>query len=797
MSLRLVCSSVGVTWLLLLCTGRPAGSQSVPSIICAEQIVGTDSDATPVYQSASAPLHPLQPVGIGLDVSPNQEAVSKLRSAEDTMKCQNTQNSHEQLSQSVSQIGDERIAQLIVPSIGDLDDGDEDFYVPDSSAGTRTDTPIIEVPATIQVIPDAVIESQTPLSTSDILRNSAGATTGRVSSDNLGFLPIIRGFESQIFLRNGLPDSTLNRVAGVTNIESVEIVRGPISLYGLSNLGGTVNFVTEQPLDDPFYSVEYTLGEFGLHRPSLDFSIPLNSDDDDGDDENGDLALRVNATYENSRSFRDDFQNRYTFVSPVLRAIDTEDTSLVIDMEYFNFQSDGGTVELPAVGTVVDNPNGEVDLDANLGSDPDFASDRQITTRVGYLFSHNINDDWTIRNEFLYSSREDVESTGFIPRELLEDQRTLLIFPFENPSTETNINLNTNISGEFTTGPINHDLLVGVELARATEVDILNFSEDTVDIFTGDRVNPIPFEDLIQDFTTFENIENEVNTVGVYLQDQIKLLDDRLIFVAGGRVDFVDETYEDLNAPELSYERNTTAFSPRLGLVYMPSENISVYGSFARSFFPVVGREVDENDEFSDAFEPERGTQFEIGVKAELNEKLLATLALYDLTRTNLTVENPSGRGQLQLGEQQSQGIELNVTGEILSGWNVFAGYAYTDARVAEDDQFSSGNAINNVARNAVSLWTTYELQKGSLEGLGFGLGLFYQSEREGDLDNTFELPSFLRTDATIFYKRDRLRTSLTVQNLFNEEIFEGARSNVRVIPGAPRTVLGQIAWEL
>ncbi len=172
-------------------------------------------------------------------------------------------------------------------------------------------------------------------------------------------------------------------------------------------------------------------------------------------------------------------------------------------------------------------------------------------------------------------------------------------------------------------------------------------------------------------------------------------------------------------------------------------------------------------------FKPERGTQYEVGIKADINNKLSATLALYDLTLSNVltadtrpnvppnsfsiqTGEQRSRGVELTVGtgEQRSRGVELTVGGEILPAWNVIAGYAYTDATVTNDaDSSLIGNFLSLVPKNSFNLWTTYEIQNGSLQGLGFGLGLFYIGERQGDLGNTFQLPSYLRTDAALFYK--------------------------------------------
>ncbi len=179
-----------------------------------------------------------------------------------------------------------------------------------------------------------------------------------------------------------------------------------------------------------------------------------------------------------------------------------------------------------------------------------------------------------------------------------------------------------------------------------------------------------------------------------------------------------------------------------------------------------------------------------------MNDRLSTTLALYDITQSNIVTDDPDNLGfAVQTGEQRSQGIELSLAGEILSGWNIFASYAYNDARVTKDNIIPVGNRALQTTPHAASLWTTYEIQRGDLQGLGFGLGLFYVGDRAGDAGNTFEVPSYLTTDAAIFYKQDRLRAAINIKNLFNVDYFENAFNQLRVSPGAPFTVQGTISW--
>jgi iron complex outermembrane receptor protein len=180
-----------------------------------------------------------------------------------------------------------------------------------------------------------------------------------------------------------------------------------------------------------------------------------------------------------------------------------------------------------------------------------------------------------------------------------------------------------------------------------------------------------------------------------------------------------------------------------------------------------------------------------------LKRKLFTTLAYFNITKQNVASEDPNDPFSfVATGEQQSQGVELDVTGEILPGWNVIASYAYIDAEVKEDSVIEVGNRLPNAPENSASLWTTYEMQKGNLKGLGFGVGFNFVGEREGDLDNSFKLDSFFLTNAAVFYQRNNWRAALNFKNLFDVDYIAGG-SGVRERgndPGEPFTVVGSIS---
>ena len=264
-----------------------------------------------------------------------------------------------------------------------------------------------------------------------------------------------------------------------------------------------------------------------------------------------------------------------------------------------------------------------------------------------------------------------------------------------------------------------------------------------------------------------------------------------LTLVVGGRFDLVNRRADE-NIEGTTTKVEDTKVTPRVGLVYRPIEPVSVYASYSQGFQPQFGTLVFTG---ADSFKPEESEQYEVGVKTDfLNERFTSTLAYFHLTKENVLTEvSGDPLRSIPVGEQRSQGIELDLTAHLLPGWDLIASYAFTDAEITKDNTFPEGNKLSNVPEHAGSLWTTYEIQQSVLRGLGFGVGVFVASSREGDLGNTFEIPGYTRADAAIFYDAELFRVALNLKNLFDEDYFEGAQFRESILPGASFTVLGSI----
>ncbi|MEH2412166.1 TonB-dependent siderophore receptor [Nostoc sp.] len=658
--------------------------------------------------------------------------------------------------------------------------GEQDGYrVPDSTTATRTDTPQRDIPQSIQVIPQQVIKDQQITRISDAARNVSGVTVqggfaGLVDNYN------IRGFSTYNNLRDGFFSEGSFTLTNPTNIERIEVLKGPASvLYGQFEPGGVVNYVTKKPLDYPYYSAEFTAGSFSTYRPSLDFSGPLNSDKS--------ILYRLNVAYENSGSFVDFLNEKVFSIAPALTFKLGDATTLTFQYEYLNADRTFYDGLLP-------DPNVfNVPINRFLGEPGDYYSAQSHI--INLTLNHSFNKNLRLRSAFSVKLT-DGDDLAFRPDSLDADGHTVLRRYAVDRSLYRNYSLQTDLIGNFNTGSVQHQVLLGLEWNKDLEgFDFLRSSASvtpSIDLF-----NPVYGASPPPEFDEASERERYGrDTIAFYLQDQVTLLPNLKLLV-GGRYDFINRknTIQPLDVlgnnqiGDESVDRfYNEAFSPRVGIVYQPIEPISIYASYSRSFNPSDSRTVDGTQ-----LPPERGTQYEVGLKADLiKDRLSATFAAYDITKENVATTDPTpGNSDYSIaaGEVKSRGLEFDVSGQILTGWNVIASLFHNDAFVSKDNTLPVGDSLVNAPGVGGSLWTTYEIQDGNWKGLGFGGGVFYTGDREAELPNTFKIPSYVRADATIFYKRDNWRVGLNFKNLFDTQYYDSQGYYLR--PGAPLTVLG------
>lgn len=325
-------------------------------------------------------------------------------------------------------------------------------------------------------------------------------------------------------------------------------------------------------------------------------------------------------------------------------------------------------------------------------------------------------------------------------------------------------------SDEFKTGNLQHEIEFGIELNKFPFLlSAKNTDISAIEQFNSVELSNIPLPFYLADFNSGQN------SLSLYIENEINL-GKRLNLSFEGSLDLVIDDTTVL--PNLSniIQKDYEAFNPELEISYQLSNSISVYTNLSYSSLPVAKIS-------NGLLKPEIENGLEIGIETEfLNDRFSATLYLYDGTQRNVTLINASDPElEVLVEKQSSQDIGLEIVGEITPGWNAIVYYAYTKARIAQSPQFPVNSQVPNVASHNGGFWTTYEIQAGALQGLGFGSGVRYIGDRPGNIENSFKLSSYWQTDLAVFYQRENWKAALSIENLFDTDYFDGT----------PLTILG------
>ncbi|WP_173050333.1 TonB-dependent receptor [Nitrospira sp. KM1] len=703
-----------------------------------------------------------------------------------------------------------KVPEILVKEVRERDNDTKSYVAEEASTATRTDTPVRDIPQSIQVVTRKIIEEQRAFRLQEALQNVSGITPSFPVTQQFDNI-IIRGFQANNnnFFRNGLFDQ-FNAQSGsdTYNIQRLEVLKGPSAvLYGLGDPGGIINIVTSKPLPDPAYAGNVTLGNFNFYRSEIHGTGPLNADRT--------LLWRLDVAGQKANSFVD-FANRDLMAfAPSITWLMSHKTTLTVQAEYIKrWYNNLAALGVPVEGSVRPNINGEIPRNRFTGFG-DFDKNNRTTYRAGYDLTHQFNNNWSVRNAYQYSILESDQIAGF-GLALLADQRTLT----RGVGTGVESSLNrqhlhsmvTNLVGHFKLLETDHTLLTGVELrqVRQNPVQITNRRSPAsdpsllnLDLFAPSYgVNP-----LSAPVTTNNLFAGDLKLVGVYIQDQIALLSN-LKFIGGVRFDYVyqSSTSGAVASNPSEQTSDSTGVSPRLGLVYQPVEPVSLYTTWMRGYLPNSPGNFNPGGKL---FDPERSTLYEIGMKTFFFQNRLSTnLAWFHLTRENLLTPDPFIPGfQVQTGEQRSQGIEFDVTASLAAGWNIIASYAYTDAEVTADNNPTLINKrLALVPYNKATLWSTYHFQEGVLKGFGLGGGVYGYTSRNASIfgPGQVEIPGYVRADAALYYNHDlqvgnwlgakEVNIALNFRNLLDQRYVEAAGNTTTLFYFAePRTVLATV----
>ncbi|WP_338616477.1 TonB-dependent siderophore receptor [Achromobacter sp. E1] len=675
----------------------------------------------------------------------------------------------------VAQADDSPVQLPAVRVTGDDDAGQDGLFNPVAPpAVNKSSVPLSKTPQSITVVPRAVLDAQQAQTLADALHNVPGVVAnqfGRRGWDDL----IIRGqVASDSLFLDGLRTAASNRVAEqLFGVEQVEVLKGPASLlYGQVLPGGLVNMVSKRPRAETFAEAATTLGSHEFRQATLDMGTPLS--------DNGKAAFRVNALAMNSNDETDHVWFKNRFIAPSL-SLDlgprTDFTILTSYQERRYIRQQG----LPIVGTVQSNPNGAIPRDRFTG-EPGQDPYRGYQSRVGYALTHRFDNGWTVNQNARWQSftlNGQLVANGL----LRADNRTLRRTATDQHWDGDTITLDTNAQRRFETGFGAHDITVGVDYLRTRENSLsYNCSVRDLDVYQPVYGSPIncPANPRTDSSTT-------VRAIGVYARDQIAL-GERWNAVFGLRHDTAS-TYSTDHLTQSREDSSDNAITGSGALMYEIAPGVRPYISYATSFYPNSGTNVDGN-----TFKPESGRQWEAGVKIDLDDGATSiTVAAFDLERRNVLQADPVNDGySIAVGKQRTRGAELGWASDLGNGLSLMGGYAYLSAVVVDDGgQVPSTNntRLNSVPRHSFNVTARYRMQ-GSLAGWELTGGLRAEGSR---YTYGYDIPGYLVADAGVAYDAGRWRAALTMNNLFDKQYYAGGVRNA-VALGNGRTTLVSLA---
>lgn len=630
------------------------------------------------------------------------------------------------------------------------------YVAAEAMTASKIDVARTETPQSVTVINRSQLTVRGVDRLSEALRYTPG-----VQGETFGFEPRtaflrFRGFDATTsgLYRNGLQLRNPSFAVGYSpepyGAQRIEVPKGPSSvLYGAGSPGGLVNFVSKRPTQEPYGEVAIEPGTESRWQGKIDLSGPI--------DQDGTFSYRLTSLVRDSETQVDHIQNDRVFVAPALSWRPTSSTKLTVLGRYQN-DNTRSSQRLPASGTLESNPNGEIPVNRFLGEPGADQYDRSQWS-VGYLFTQEIGSAWTFDQKLRYYSI-DLDDVTVFGSALRDDQRTLDRFLFESFGELGGFALDNQGQVRVSTGPVDQTLLFGVDVQRIQVGSEQNFGAappiDIIDPNYGKDVpEPSPFKDV--DITQRQ--------VGVYLQDHVDL-SDRWIATLNGRYDWADTKTEN-NLEDSDTEQTDSEFSWRAGLVYESEIGLAPYASYSQSFLPVVGTDPD-----GEPFSPERGEQWELGVKYQpVGSNSFLSVALFDLTRENFLQTDPETFQQVQTGDANSQGIEVRGVASYANGLDLTASITGQDVEIVESVVGEEeGERPTQVREKMGTLWADYTVQEGALDGVGVGAGVRYLGPSYGDVPNTLKAPAVTLVDATVHYDWNGFRVQVNADNVLDNE---------------------------
>lgn len=623
---------------------------------------------------------------------------------------------------------------------------DATYVAEDTETGTKTDTPILEIPQSVSVVTEEQMVDQNPQNLEDTLRYTAGVFSDGWGSDERYQVYQIRGFEQTTLgtYRDGMSDRvsawfTTSRFEPY-GLQRVEILKGSTStLYGLNSPGGLVNMVTKRPTTEDIREIVVQGGSWYNRQAAFDVGGAV--------DKEGVWSYRLTGLTRISSTQIDHTQDNRAYIAPAVTWRPNEDTSFTVLANYLRTESSPPT-GVPQKGSLDPNPYGRLSRSTFVG-EPDYNHFDTDQYSISTFFEHNLNDSWQIRQNMRFTDVE-LDYETVYANALKANDRTLTRSSFAVDGSAQRFVVDSQAEHTLDLDGIDNKMLFGLEYSYDRGDEDIQYgtarSIDVYDIhyFGRKGIHPEPYVDWVV----------TQNTLGAYVQDQLTIAD-RWVLTAGGRYDYVDTVADD----KVSQSHDATtdnAFTGRLGLNYLFDNGVAPYVSYSTSFQPLVAPTLN-GYAARGTLKPTTGEQYEIGIKYKPTSfDALFTLAAFDLTQNNVLTPGPNPAYQVQVGQVNVKGVEFEAKVALTGGLSLTAAYTYLHPEITKANDGTKGNEPYMVPNHMASLWATYAFSEGSgLGGLTVGGGVRYISEIWGDTANTVRIPGYVLYDAMARYEID------------------------------------------
>ncbi len=644
----------------------------------------------------------------------------------------------------------------------------EGYVASNSVTATKTDTPLIDIPQTINVVTREQLDDQSHHSLGDVLRYVPGTTVGQ-GEGNRDQITLRGQNTTADFFLDGVRDD-VQYYRGLYNIERVEVLKGPYALiFGRGGGGGIINRVQKSPKTETFYAGSVSINSFGAYDFSADLNAPLNDF----------AAVRLNAVYENLDNHRDFVGGERYAWNPYVAFKLGENWNLGLSYEYVN---DDRTTDrgIPSIATGAGQPNRPISGYRDQFFGVPGVNRTKLEAHIAKLrLDGQVADNLSFSSTMLYGDYDKIYVNVFANGAATAQNGTVALSSYSDPTQRENFIAQGNLVWDVNTGPLEHKILIGAEYGDQKSANRRingTLSSSTFNLSTG--VFPTVNFNVLN-----RNTLSDVEFFSAYVQDQISI-GAHIDVVAGLRYDSFDIQGVDLfPVIDRPFGRKDDKVSPRIGLIFKPQESVSIYSSYSQSFLPRSGDQFLTLSTTQQNLAPEKFTNYELGAKWDIRPDLNVTLALFQLERTNATTPNPTNPlTTINIGKTRTKGVELSVAGRITPKWQVHGGYSYQDAALAGNDLVRLGQ----VPKHQASLWNRYDFT----DAFGAGIGIIHQSSQFAAIRTTAtttRLPAFTRVDAALYYDlSDAVQLQVNVENLFDTAYFADAHNNNNISTGAP-----------